>query len=74
MPVTLEKAEAPKPELELEFQSQEQVVFDEQLIPTGQFDGYTEFIAAKKIGNTFLDNCFTLNFNATQPLCILRDP
>ncbi len=60
-------------ELELEFNSKQQVVFDDQLIPTGQMDPYTEFGSLKKIGGTFLDNCFTLNEEADQPICILRD-
>ena len=61
-------------ELELEFQSLEQVIFDDQLIPTGQFEPYNEFVSARQIGELLLDNCFKLNLNAAQPLCILKDP
>ena len=60
-------------DLELAFQSKQQVVFDEQLIPTGRFMEYTEFVTSKKIKDTFFDNCFTLDMNAAQPLCILKD-
>lgn len=60
-------------DLELEFKSKEQVVFDDQLIPTGELNPYTEFDSFKKLGDIFLDNCFTLNEAAVQPLCILRD-
>ncbi len=61
-------------DLELSFQSKKQVDFDEQLIPSGKLVEYSEFVTAKKIKNTFLDNSFTLNFNTDQPLCILKDP
>lgn len=60
-------------ELQLEFQSKEMVVFDEALVPTGGLLPYQEFGSLKKIGNTRLDNCFTLNFAECQPLCVLRD-
>lgn len=60
-------------ELQLEFQSKEMVVFDEALLPTGELQPYQEFGSLKKIGNTELDNCFTLNFAECQPLCVLRD-
>ena len=61
-------------ELELSFQSNEQVEFDEQLVPSGKLTEYSDFVTSKQIKDTFLDNCFTLNFNASQPLCILKDP
>ncbi len=60
-------------DLELSFQSKEQVEFDEQLMPSGNFIEYADFISSKKINNTFLDNCFTLDFTAVQPLCVLKD-
>lgn len=60
-------------DLQLEFQSKEIVVFDEALIPTGELVAYQEFGSLKKMGDTSLDNCFTLNFAECQPLCVLRD-
>ncbi|MEO7766863.1 MAG: aldose 1-epimerase [Ferruginibacter sp.] len=60
-------------ELQLEFQAKTMLIFDEQLIPTGESVPYHEFGSLKKIGNASLDNCFTLNFAECQPLCVLRD-
>lgn len=61
-------------DLQLEFQSKEQIIFDETLVPTGEKIPYQQFSTLQKIGDTFLDNCFSLNFEAAQPLCILKDP
>jgi aldose 1-epimerase len=59
---------------QLEFQSKEILEFDASLIPTGKLIPYPEFGSLKKIGTTFLDNCFTVNFAECQPMLILRDP
>ncbi len=61
-------------DLQLEFQSKEKIIFDDKLVPTGQTIPYHEFNSLQKIGDTFLDNCFSLNFAECQPLCVLRDP
>lgn len=61
-------------ELQLEFQSKEMVEFNEDLIPTGRLSQYHEFNSLKKIGDTALDNCFTLAMGDCQPLCVLRNP
>lgn len=61
-------------DLQLEFQSKERVVFDEELLPTGQLERYELFGSLAKIGDTKLDDCFTVNFAECQPLCVLRDP
>ena len=61
-------------QLQLEFQSKEMVEFNSELIPTQNLIPYSEFNSLKKIGNTFFDNCFTLNMDACQPLCVLRNP
>jgi aldose 1-epimerase len=58
-------------ELELQFRSYDMVEFDKDLIPTGKLIPYKEFDTPKVIGNTFLDNCFTLNFTEDQPICLL---
>lgn len=59
--------------LHLEFQSKEMVEFNDELIPTKKLIPYSEFITLKKIGDTKLDNCFTLDTQECQPLCVLRD-
>ncbi|MGH2647422.1 MAG: aldose 1-epimerase [Ginsengibacter sp.] len=61
-------------DLQLEFQSKEMVEFNSNLIPTQNLIPYSEFNSLKKIGDTFFDNCFTLNMDACQPLCVLRNP
>ena len=60
-------------ELQLKFQSHEKIIFDEGLVPAGETIAYHEFDSLKKIGDIFLDNCFSLNFSECQPLCVLRD-
>ena len=59
---------------QLEFQSKEMLEFDAGLIPTQKLNAYQEFGSLKLIEDTFLDNCFTLNFAECQPMVILRDP
>jgi aldose 1-epimerase len=59
--------------LQFEFQSKEIVEFDSGLVPTGKLIPYEEFGSLKKIGDTQLDNCFTVNFAECQPMCVLRD-
>jgi aldose 1-epimerase len=61
-------------ELQLEFQSKEMVEFNSELIPTQNLIPYAEFNSLKKIGDLFLDNCFTLNMDTCQPMCVLRNP
>jgi aldose 1-epimerase len=58
---------------QLEFQSKEMVLFDEDLIPTGRLKPWQEFGSLQKIGDTFFDNCFTVNFAECQPMLIFRD-
>ena len=60
-------------ELQLEFQSKEMLEFDEGLLPTGKLLPYRDFTSLKKIGNSFFDNCFTVNFAECQPMCVLRN-
>jgi aldose 1-epimerase len=59
-------------DLHLEFQSMKMLEFNEDLIPTGKLIEFNRFSSPQKLGTTFLDNCFTLNFAARQPVCILR--
>ena len=60
-------------ELQLQFQSEEKILFDDTLVPSGETLPYQEFGSLKQINDTFFDNCFSLNFAACQPLCVLRD-
>ena len=61
-------------ELQLEFQTQTQLEFDAGMIPTGKEEAYEAFTAIKPIGQAEFDDCFRLNFDACQPLVVLRDP
>lgn len=61
-------------DLELEFQSLKMVEFNSDLIPTNNLLDYKKFSSIEKIGDTFLDNCFTLDEQECQPLCVLRNP
>lgn len=60
-------------ELQLEFQAKNMVEFNDELVPTGKVVDYTKFSTIEKIGDTFLDNCFTLDLQECQPLCVLRN-
>jgi aldose 1-epimerase len=61
-------------DLLLEFQSTAHVLFDEELVPTGAMEAYDDYTALKKLGPTSFDDCFKLNFETCQPMCVLRDP
>ena len=60
-------------DLHLEFQSKNMVEFNSELIPTKKLIEYTKFSSIEKIGDTKLDNCFTLDLQECQPLCVLRN-
>lgn len=60
-------------DLHLEFQAKNMVEFNKELIPTGQTIEYKKFTTIEKIGDTYLDNCFTLDLQECQPLCVLRN-
>jgi aldose 1-epimerase len=60
-------------ELQLQFNSDNLVEFDDALVPTGKLIPYTDFNTAKQLGDTFFDNCFTLKKGSTGPACILKD-
>lgn len=48
------------------------IEFNDKLIPTGKIVDYNNFSDAKKIGETFLDNCFVLHSN-NLPCCTLTN-
>ena len=59
-------------EMEIRFNSKELVEFDEGLLPNGKVSVYNTFNQFKIFGDTFLDNCFTLN-NFTDAAFQMRD-
>lgn len=61
-------------DLQLEFQVKNMLEFNSDLIPTKNVVDYTKFSTIEKLGDTFLDNCFTLDTQECQPLCVLRNP
>ena len=60
-------------DLDLEFQSKSMVEFNTELIPTKKLVDYNRFSGIEKLGDRFLDNCFTLDTQECQPLCVLRN-
>lgn len=60
-------------DLHLEFQAKNMVEFNSELLPTKKLIEYTKFSSIEKFGDTKLDNCFTLDFQECQPLCVLRN-
>lgn len=60
-------------DLDLEFQGLKMVEFNTELIPTKKLIDYTRFSTIEKLGDRFLDNCFTLDMQECQPLCVLRN-
>lgn len=60
-------------DLHLEFQVKNMVEFNSELLPTGKVIDYTKFSTIEKLGDIFLDNCFTLDTQECQPLCVLRN-
>ena len=61
-------------ELELQFHSKDRVEFNEELIPTGELTPYTNFSSVTKLGDTVLDNSFTIDRAKGSPVCLLRNP
>ncbi|MCO6497416.1 MAG: aldose 1-epimerase [Chitinophagaceae bacterium] len=59
--------------LEMEFQSTGKLVFDNELLPTGEKTEDRTFDALTIIGDIHLDNSFVLDFQECQPLCVLRN-
>ncbi len=60
-------------DLDLEFQGLKMLEFNTELIPTKKLIDYTRFSTIEKLGDRFLDNCFTLDTQECQPLCVLRN-
>jgi aldose 1-epimerase len=60
-------------DLDLEFQGLKMVEFNTELIPTKKLVDYSRFSSIEKLGDRVLDNCFTLDTQECQPLCVLRN-
>ena len=64
----------PIDECQLEFQSKEVLEFTQALLPTGKLIPYQEYGSLQTLGNTLLDNCYTVNFAECQPMVVFRNP
>jgi len=60
-------------DLQLEFQSKEKIIFDKEMVPTGEKISYQQYSSLKKIDDENFDDCFSVNFAGCQPMCVLRD-
>lgn len=58
----------------LQFHSTAIVEFDERLVPTGKLVFYDVFEHPKQLGDTFLDNCFTLKPEIVDAVCSISNP
>lgn len=58
----------------LQFHSSAMVEFDERLVPTGHLSQYETFKDPTPLGDTFLDNCFTLKPGIVSAACEIYNP
>lgn len=65
---------SPVDELELRFPSEALVVFNEQMVPSGETVPYQAFATLKKIGGLALDNSFIIERASEEVACVLNDP
>ena len=61
-------------DLTLCFAAAGRLEYDEGLLPTGRLLETGEWSAPRRIGDSFLDDGFQLDFGYAQPLCRLSDP
>jgi len=59
---------------ELQFHSDAMVEFDDRLVPTGNLIQYNQFSTARPLGDTSLDNCFTLKPDLVGAACEIHNP
>jgi len=59
---------------QVQFHATAIVEFNERLIPTGKLLQYSTFDSPRPLGDTFLDNCFTLKQELVSPACELFNP
>jgi aldose 1-epimerase len=58
----------------MQFHSAAMVEFDRQLVPTGKLVQYNDFETSRVIGDTILDNCFSLKPELVSAACEVRNP
>jgi aldose 1-epimerase len=58
----------------MQFHSTAIVEFDERLVPTGKLVFYDIFEHPRQLGDTFLDNCFTLKPEIVDAACTISNP
>jgi len=59
---------------EVQFHSDAMVEFDDRLVPTGSLVQYNHFSTARPLGETTLDNCFTLKPDLVNAACEIHNP
>jgi len=59
---------------QMQFYASAMVEFDAKLIPTGKLLQYDVFDTPKRMGDTFLDNCFVLKQQLVSAACELFNP
>lgn len=59
-------------DLQVQFNSNSILEFDERLLPSGKIISYEKFETMNAFGNTELDNCFVLK-DHISPSCVLKD-
>ena len=59
---------------QLQFHADAIVEFDDRLVPTGRLKQYDRFESLRAIGDTFLDNCFSLKPDIVSAACMLYNP
>jgi aldose 1-epimerase len=59
---------------EMQFHSDAMVEFNDRLIPTGRLVQYNDFGTVRPIGDTSLDNCFTLKPDLVSAACEIHNP
>jgi len=59
---------------QMQFYSEAIVEFDKRLVPTGHLSSYTTWGTARKVGDTFFDNCFVLKPGIVSAACELFNP
>ena len=59
---------------QLQFHSAAMVEFDSNLVPTGKLLQYGEFGTSRPIGDTSLDNCFSLKPDLVSAACEIKQP
>lgn len=60
---------------QLKFRSSQKLVFNDQLIPTGEIQEDRQFLDGRSLRGLMLDNCFLLDRNENgSPDCILSNP